>query len=269
MDPQRSNEAAAAIHPREPSGQRAQWFQERYDLAARQIVEFLAGSFVDLAGRQVADLGCGDGIIDLGLMDISRPARLVGFDVRPTSRTQLEQVAAENGRGEELPGNLEFATCAPQRLPAGDAAFDVVVSWSAFNHMENPQSMIHEARRVLRPGGVLMLHVYPLFHSQHGSLLEPWFPEGFVHLLHDHQVLAHAVRQDPGPDPAWADTMLEAGRQLNRMTADDLARMLQIGGFAVKRCHLIAEDTSIPGPLSHLPLSHLGIGGLKLLAQVT
>jgi ubiquinone/menaquinone biosynthesis C-methylase UbiE len=244
-----------------------EWFHERYELAAVQILEFLSEDFVLLQGRDLADVGCGDGIIDLGLAVRARPASLVGFDLRPVDTALLSQMAAECGFPAELPGGLRFRTCLPQKLPADDASFDVAVSWSAFHHLENPLSMLHEIRRVLRPGGHLMIQVYPFHPSPHGSLLEPWFPDGFAHLLYDEAEIARRVRAEPGPDPEWAEAMLRASSRLNRLTLDELGRMLRIAGFAIRRLSVIGEDCRVPPEAAGLPLSEAGIGGVKLTAE--
>jgi SAM-dependent methyltransferase len=251
-----------------PAGQRQEWFHERYELAAVQILEFLSEDFVLLHGRDVADIGCGDGILDLGLATRARPSSLVGFDVVPTDTGLLMELAEEFAGPDKLPEGLSFRTCEPQRLPAADASFDVAVSWSAFHHLENPLSMLHEIRRILRPRGHLMIQLYPFYPSPHGSLLEPWFPDGFAHFLYDPDEIARRVRADPGPDPAWAEAMLAANRGLNRLTLDELGRFLAIAGFQVQRLSLIAEDTPVPPEVSGLKLSELGIAGVKLLAGV-
>ena len=77
-----------------PEDQRSQWFRERYDQASAQIVEFFGSSFFSLTGKAVADVGCGDGIIDLGVFRRATPSRLVGFDRRPTDRVLLSRIAS-------------------------------------------------------------------------------------------------------------------------------------------------------------------------------
>ena len=250
-----------------PPSQRERWFAECFNLAAAQILDCLSEDFISPQGKEVADIGCGDGIIDLGIALRARPSRLVGFDVIATDTAALAEIAAQNGLAPELPAWLEFQSCLPDRLPAPDASFDLALSWSAFHHFDNPQSMVSEIARVLRPGGWLMIQVYPFYSSQHGSLLQPWFPQGFAQFEHQPEEIDRIVRSDPGPDPSWAEAMLQANRRLNRLTVDDLGRMLLVGGFTVQRLDLIAEDTAVSPAAAKLPLSQLGIGGLKLLAR--
>jgi hypothetical protein len=54
------------------------------------------------------------------------------------------------------------------RMTFPDASFDVVCSWSAFEHIQRPRDALREVVRVLRPGGVAYLAVH-LYTSQSGS----------------------------------------------------------------------------------------------------
>jgi hypothetical protein len=123
-----------------------------------------------------------------------------------------------------------------------------------------------ELRRILRPGGALMIQVYPFFDSPHGSLLEPWYPDGFAQFLHREDEIATLVRSNPGPDPEWAEHLLDSYRHLNRLTLDELGVMVADGGFRIIRLQVTGEDARIPPELAGRPLSRLGIAGVKLLA---
>ncbi len=149
-----------------------QWFWDHYEWAAHQVLAFLAEDEIRLASLEVADVGCGDGIIDLGLVHHGHPHRLVGFDVNPVREDLLLERASAAQVGDELPAALEFAVCDSTKLPAADDAFDVVVTWSAFEHIDDPATVLAEIRRVLRPDGVLFLQLWPFYHSQHGAHLD-------------------------------------------------------------------------------------------------
>ena len=56
------------------------WFSEHYNDAADTILEFLELRGGTFAGLKVADIGAGDGIIDLGLATKGHPDMLVGYD---------------------------------------------------------------------------------------------------------------------------------------------------------------------------------------------
>src|SRR4051812_19952987 len=196
-----------------------QWFFDHYTDAADQIIDFLGGDAITLAGRSVADIGAGDGIIDLGLVHRGRPKRLVGFDVVPTNDEDLLRRGRLHGVAESLPQGLEFRTSEETRLPAEDGEFDVAVTWSAFEHVRDPIGVLREIRRVLNPAGFFFLQLWPFYHSEHGSHLWEWFPGGFHHLVDESESVEATVRERSS-NPEWAEYMLREFRELNRITLD-------------------------------------------------
>jgi SAM-dependent methyltransferase len=243
------------------------WFREHFDEAADAILEFIAGDGIEFAGKRVADVGAGDGIIDLGLALKGEPAHLVGFDIVETDIAALRAYAAREGAAQTLPGNLEFRVSEEVRIPAEDASFDIVVSWSTFEHVEQPVALLNEIKRILDPHGLLMIQVWPFFHSQHGSHLWQYFPQGFVQLLQSSEEIEEAVRADPGPDPEWAGILIEQFHSCNQLTLDELQRGLYASGFAVRKVELLSGSVHLPPGLERFPLSLLAVSGVKLLAS--
>lgn len=243
------------------------WFRDHYDEAATEVVEFLAVAGITLEGKQVADIGAGDGILDLGLVHKGRPDRLVAFDLDPTRPDDLLAAAVVEGVCQVLPSALEFVVSEPTRLPAEDGSFDVVLSWSAFEHIADPLGVLQEARRVLRDDGFLFLQVWPFYHSQFGSHLRDWFPDGWEQLgLPAHEIEA-IVRASDAHAPGWADVMLREFGELNKVTVDDLGVALTEAGFDVRRLSLITRAVPVPPKVaSRHALSALGIEGVELLA---
>jgi SAM-dependent methyltransferase len=249
-----------------PGHQRSEWFHERYEDAANQIIEFFGGDFITLTGRSVADIGCGDGIIDLGVAHKSLPARLVGFDTRPTDPGLLLDLARREKVAEALPSCLQFVTSEGNHVPADDESFDYVFSWSAFDHVKRPVLLLKEIHRILRPEGVLMIQVYPFFYSQHGSHLPHWYPDGFAQLLYTGDEIVTRVQSEPGPDPQWAEALMAEYQNLNKITLDGLQEALRMGGFRVTKLEVISGPIKIPPEISEVPLSLVAVEGVKLLA---
>ena len=100
---------------------------------------FLGGDGITLEGRRVADIGCGDGIIDLGLALKGRPEELVGYDLMDVDTDALLRAARARGGG----GRAAARVCASS-APADRASrrptthFDIVVTWSVFEHVDDP-----------------------------------------------------------------------------------------------------------------------------------
>jgi ubiquinone/menaquinone biosynthesis C-methylase UbiE len=244
----------------------ATWFWDHYEYAASTVVAWFESEGLALAGREIADIGCGDGIIDLGIFHRGGPARLVGFDINPVDVDHLVKRAREEGVDATLPPGLEFRVSEPQAIPAEDASFDVVVTWSAFEHVAEPVSVLREARRILRPDGVLFLQLWPFYYTDRGSHLWDWFPEGFHHLTQHEDEIRERMGLE-SPDAAdWAKYMFDEFRHLNRITVDELQRALLAAGLSVRKFELETSTVHVTEELARYPLSQLGIGGVKLLA---
>jgi len=240
------------------------WWQAHFDDAAQTIIDFFGGDGISLTGRRVADVGCGDGIIDLGVMLKAKPQQLVGFDLLTTDVELLTERAGQHAGLAALPDGLFFATSEEVRLPAEDASFDFVISWSAFEHIAEPVSVLREVRRIMTDDGVLFIQLWPFYHSRHGSHLVDWYPEGFVqHRVPNAEILHHVTAAGP---PAMASEMLEVYRTLNGITADELQDALWRAGFRIVKVALDAETVHIPDEVAHLPLSRVAVSGIKLLA---
>lgn len=241
-----------------------EWFREHFDGAVEQVLEFL--DVPDpLADRTVADVGSGDGVIDLGLTIKGRPRQMVGYDVRPTDVDALRRIAAAAGVGEGLPEALSFETSGVDQLPAEDDTFDVVVTWSVFEHVSYPVRMLSEISRVLKPDGILFLQLWPFFYSEHGGHLWPHYEEEFPHLRRADEEIREHIRGRRGTDATRRDAVDEY-ESLNRITVDQLQNAILAAGMTVTKLELLTAAVHVPLELGHMPLSLLGVGGVKLLA---
>lgn len=102
-------------------------------------------SYVGGPGRRVLDLGCRDGALTRAYLDGNE---VVGFDA------DREALAAAARLGIETNwADLD------QPLEVPDASFDVVVAGELLEHLRDPQALVAEIRRVLRPGGTLVASV--------------------------------------------------------------------------------------------------------------
>lgn len=111
--------------------------------AVGRIVE-LAGLTPAGRGADVLDVAAGTGILT---------GQLVRARLRCTAVEPLDAMAAQLRRG--LPA-VPCARGVAEAIPVRDASFDVVTVAQAF-HWFDPTPALREVRRVLRPGGVLVL----------------------------------------------------------------------------------------------------------------
>ena len=86
-------------------------------------------------------------------------------------------------------------------MPFSDASVDVVLITQVLEHIPDPVAVIGEIRRVLKPGGTLLLSVPSIF-PQHGSPGDYWryMPQGLQWILRDfHSV---TVKGEAGTVPS-------------------------------------------------------------------
>lgn len=99
---------------------------------------------------RVLDVGCGTGRLAARLHEASSVHTVVGLDF---SAGMLEQARARLASADATALVRGDAT----RLPFADAAFDAAVSTEAFHWFPDQDAALAEIRRVLRPGGRLLL----------------------------------------------------------------------------------------------------------------
>jgi 2-polyprenyl-3-methyl-5-hydroxy-6-metoxy-1,4-benzoquinol methylase len=73
-----------------PSDKREKWFTQHVVNPAAEIADFLEGTNLSLTGARVLDVGCGDGFIDLGVIQKFQPSLLVGTDLFEVDVEDLE-----------------------------------------------------------------------------------------------------------------------------------------------------------------------------------
>jgi ubiquinone/menaquinone biosynthesis C-methylase UbiE len=257
-------DTAEAVNP-VPAG--LEWFWQKYNDATKEIVAFCEACDVRLADRDVADFGCGEGSMALGLHRRAAPSRLVGFDVNAVDVQLLSANAKAVGASHELPLTLEFCQSTASTIPAEAAEFDFVYSWSAFEHVSDPVVALHEVRRVLRPDGHFFLQLWPFYFSAKGSHLWQWYEEDFHHLgMNERDVVAEVVA-DPRQPREWAEYVTNEFERLNRLTPDQLQRSVLAAGFDVLRIELISWPTMLTPSLARYSWTDLAISGIKLLAK--
>jgi SAM-dependent methyltransferase len=252
-------------HAEEYNHDAVRWWHDHFERAAATVVDFLESDAITLEGKVIADVGCGDGIIDLGVLLKGKPAKLVGYDLQPVDVDALLRAAEAAGVLDELPSRLSFAVSDDRHVPAPDDTFDIAFSWSTFEHVSHPVVMLREIARILKPGGVLFLQLWPFFLSEHGGHLWPHYDVGFAHLLKNHEELLEEIMSRRGTDPSRpAD---DEYRSLNRLTLDGLQRATLVAGLRPRKLRLMTETVHVPDELAHLPFADLGVGGIELLAE--
>lgn len=108
----------------------------RYAWAARMV-----------AGLDVLDCACGEGY----------GSRLLAAAARRVDGVDIDAATVKHARRRYGAETLEFHAASALALPFADASFDAVVSFETLEHLAEHDELLTEFRRVLRPGGFLVL----------------------------------------------------------------------------------------------------------------
>ncbi len=156
-------------------------------------------------GRRVLDIACGEGFGSA--MMAERAERVWGVDI---DRHAVAHASANYKRD-----NLRYLVGSCAGIPLPDASVDVVVSFETIEHHDEHDAMMDEIRRVLRPGGVLVIsspdkrtysderafrnefHVKELYAEEFAALLKSRFPH--VTMFGQRIVYGSALLLQDGP----------------------------------------------------------------------
>ena len=117
------------------------------DISERVIV--LALSRVPAPSR-VLDVGSGTGYVLRQLAArLPHATEFTGVDAAPS----MVEVASDSATDKRL----RFQQGMAERLPVADAAYDLIVSTTSFDHWTDQAAGLRECARALKPGGTLIL----------------------------------------------------------------------------------------------------------------
>ncbi|MGH9737353.1 MAG: class I SAM-dependent methyltransferase [Candidatus Acidiferrales bacterium] len=137
---------------------------EAYSSAAPQsYLKKIDESFVARALRLInrrergraLDIGTGPGQIVVKLARSLTRWKFVAVD--RSSHMVAEAVANLAAGGPELAGRVEFQVADANALPFPDAIFDLVTCNSVLHHMAEPERLLAEIARVVKPRGAVLL----------------------------------------------------------------------------------------------------------------
>jgi SAM-dependent methyltransferase len=132
--------------------------------------------------RRVVELGCWDGMVLAALRAGGHEA--IGAD---RSRAGIDARARAAG--------VRFVQTDAAALALPAASVDLVYSFAAFEHFADPDAVLLESARILRPGGHLFLAFGPVYTSPWGLHAYRQIPVPYCqYLFTDHDLRAYAAR---------------------------------------------------------------------------
>lgn len=124
----------------------AKLFASSRSLHSENIIAALVEAAAPEPADEALDVACGPGTVAAAFA--ARVRRAVGVDVTQSMLDEAASLASERGLV-----NVEWIKGDAMELPFPDESFDIVSCRFAFHHMQNPQRVLAEMKRVCRHGG--------------------------------------------------------------------------------------------------------------------
>ena len=198
----------------------AKWEYERAADSLACYAPFYAPGDM-LFRKKVLDVGCGAGGKSVFYAE-KYSADVTGIDLLEKYREQAEAFAMRkrigSGQGttdlrdpysmEQTPrGSFRFVCCDAADTGLEGESFDTIIMNDAFEHLADPEAVLAECARLLKPGGRIFLNFPPYGHPYGEHLSDligiPWvhrlFPE--EQCLEAYRTLAEQLDKATGADP--------------------------------------------------------------------
>lgn len=187
-------------------------------------------------GKTVLDVGCGAG--GKSLFYASKGAeKVVGIDIVERYKEESENLAKELGIS-----NFEFQIQDASKTTFDDNTFDTIIMNDAMEHVAEPESVLNEMKRILKPGGRLYVN-FPPYNHPFGAHLSDVIGIPWVHLFFSDKTLISAYKDLVKTKPDGDDRISfrignDGGKEyfsyINKMTIKRFNKILSETDLKVK-----------------------------------
>jgi len=149
----------------------AEWQFENGERTIEFYKEFVPSEEI-FKDKTVLDVGCGAGGKSLYYVTLGA-TKVVGIDIVPYYKEQSDELVSKLG----IDG-FEFRCEDAASLSFPDDTFDTVIMNDAMEHVAEPEKVLEELKRVLKPGGRIFVNFPPYGHPYGAHLSDaigiPW-----------------------------------------------------------------------------------------------
>lgn len=193
-------------------------------LQHRQVVAIdLLRPALSREGGRALDVGCGDGLF---LAELDRAS---GLTEHGWAMYGLDYSAAAIDNARRRPYTFEQCNV-EEGIPHGDDSFDVVTAGEVIEHVYDPDRLLAEMKRVLRPGGRVVLTT-PNLHAWYNRAL---FPAGIQPVFYETSTKSTLIGAGPLAKFKAAETPVGHIRLFNRRALVDLLHSEGLRPLAIR-----------------------------------
>lgn len=121
---------------------------------------------------RLLDIACGTGELELRLVPLKPELEIIGLDYSLQMLVQAQRKVGPSSQVAFVQGDANYS------LPFVESSFDIVTFANALHYLSCPDKLLLEVKRVLKPGGQLVIEDFTV----HGRLFWPLF-EKLIHWL--------------------------------------------------------------------------------------
>jgi SAM-dependent methyltransferase len=191
----------------------------------------------EFQGAAVVDFGCGSGR-DAVAAAMRGARRVIGIDIQEHRLAAARTMAAASG---VLDRCLFLNATTQAEEVAGLCGADVVYSLDAFEHFDDPATVLARMFQLLAPGGRLLVAFGPPWKNPYGSHLRYMTDLPWAHLLFS-EATVMAVRARYRPDGARRYADCPGG--LNGLTVRGFRRLAAASGFEIDELRTVPLSTA-------------------------
>ena len=175
----------------------AEWQYSRGEDTIKFYLEYTCKEDM-FGGKEVLDVGCGAGGKSLYYLGCGAK-RVVGIDVVPRYKEESEKLARKLGAD-----GFEFFCEDAGATSFDDNSFDTIIMNDAMEHVAEPEKVLCEMYRILKPGGRLFVN-FPPYNHPYGAHLSDVIGIPWVQAFFSDKTLIKAYKELVADKPDGAE----------------------------------------------------------------